>query len=118
MVSPFFPSLVPRYVDEHWFSFETPHDEDEALQSLEKDFNNLMREIENSNQTLSEGVNGDGTGPDGALGGNGNVSESEEIDEDGEDDDDDDDEDDDDEDNEEEDDFEEDVTFPFNDAEF
>lgn len=47
MVSPLFPSMVPNYVDEHWFNFDVLCDEDVALSTLEKDFSSLLYEIQN-----------------------------------------------------------------------
>lgn len=54
MVSPLFPSLTPRYIDEHWFNFEVPF-EDETLAALEKDHRSLISEIENSDQDNTQG---------------------------------------------------------------
>lgn len=107
MVSPLFPSMTPRYVDECWFNFEMPFDEDFALNTLEKEYQNLIQEIENRDQPN-----------DVALPSSDNEDDEDE-DEDNEDDDDEDDDDDDEDDNEEDDEFEEDdVPFhnnlPFN----
>src|SRR5690606_28540848 len=44
------PSLTPRYVDEHWFSYETLFDEDNALTSIEQEYHSLLLEIENREQ--------------------------------------------------------------------
>ncbi|KAI2801033.1 hypothetical protein BLOT_013561 [Blomia tropicalis] len=56
MVSPLFPSLTPRYVDEFWFNFEMPFDEDLALNALESDYRNLIQEIENRDQRYNQNI--------------------------------------------------------------
>ena len=47
MVSPLFPSLTPRYIDEHWFHYDQLFEEDRTLSGLEKEYHNLISEIEN-----------------------------------------------------------------------
>ncbi|OTF71022.1 hypothetical protein BLA29_007264 [Euroglyphus maynei] len=47
MVSPLFPSLTPRYIDEHWFHYDQLFEEDQTLSGLEKEYHNLISEIEN-----------------------------------------------------------------------
>ena len=42
--------MIPRYIDEHWFDFEVPFDEETALNILEKEHHNCISEIENRNQ--------------------------------------------------------------------
>ncbi|KAH9388731.1 hypothetical protein TYRP_008076 [Tyrophagus putrescentiae] len=108
MVSPLFPSLTPRYVDDCWFSFDTPFDEDLALSTLEKEYQNLIQEIENRDQPVDVALN------------NSDNDEDEDEDEDNEDDDDEDqsEDDDDEDDNEEDDEFEEDEVVPFNNNNF
>ena len=108
MVSPLFPTMTPRYVDECWFNFEMPFDEDYALNALEKEYQNLIQEIENRDQPIDVALP---------------TSDNEDDDDDDEDnEDDDDDEDDDEDDNEEEDEFEDDdVAFhnvPFNSSDY
>lgn len=96
--------MTPRYVDECWFNFEMPFDEDIALSALEKEYQNLIQEIENRDQPVDVALpNSD--------------NEDEDEDEDNEDDDDDEDDDDED-DNEEDDEFEEDEVVPFNNNNF
>lgn len=47
MVSPLFPSLTPRYIDKHWFHYDQLFEEDRTLSGLEKEYHNLISEIEN-----------------------------------------------------------------------
>ncbi|KAI7693983.1 hypothetical protein SSS_10260 [Sarcoptes scabiei] len=47
MVSPLFPALTPRYVDEHWFYYDQLFEEDSNLSGLEREYNRIIFEIEN-----------------------------------------------------------------------
>ena len=45
MVTPMFPSLMPKFVDSNWFSIDRPIDEDLLLTQMEKEHQQAINEI-------------------------------------------------------------------------
>lgn len=45
MVTPMFPSLMPKFVDSNWFSIDRPIDEDQLLTQMEKEHQQAINEI-------------------------------------------------------------------------
>lgn len=65
MTSPLYPSLIPRYVDESWFSSDQPVDEAAKLNELEANHEVWIREAPYRNvdvhtQHLNEPMDDDG----------------------------------------------------------
>ncbi|KAH9491300.1 hypothetical protein DERF_016029 [Dermatophagoides farinae] len=121
MVSPLFPSLTPRYIDEHWFHYDQLFEEDRTLSGLEKEYHNLISEIENrayNNSQDTTNVYSDADDDDDDDGDDDDGDDDDGDDDDGDDDDGDDDDGDDDMDNNDDDDVDDSEDSDDNDDEF